>query len=102
METTQHVHSTRMPNPAVLRPEEGADLKAYNAVFSELGLRFRWNSATLEWLDSQGCDTEKARITTYLRACEPHLLTAYDADFLSHLICSMKGKRCGADDLATA
>lgn len=92
-----------MASTASHRHIENAHLKAYNAVFSELGLRFRWNMETLAWLDTLECDGEKSRITTYLETCQPHLLKAYDAEFLSQLIYAKKREHFRAfGELTTA
>ncbi|MBU6494295.1 MAG: LysR family transcriptional regulator [Burkholderiales bacterium] len=91
--------TTASPNSAIRtqgasHQDDDADLRAYNAVFSELGLRFRWHMETLHWLNSLGTDCEKTRIARYLETCQPHLLNAYDADFLSQLIYSKKHEHC--------
>lgn len=91
--TTASPHSaTRAPSAP--HHDDDADLRAYNAVFSELGLRFRWHIETLHWLNSLEADCEKTRIALYLETCQPHLLNAYDADFLSQLIYSKKHEHC--------
>ena len=66
---------------------EAADreLNAYNAAFYELGLRWHWDSATYEALLALGGDGA-ARIRHYLQMQQPHLLRAYDADFLVAMI----------------
>lgn len=63
-------------------------LAAYNAAFSELELSFRWDRAMYEWLC--GIDCERTRVARYIEEYHPHLLTAYDADFLSQLIFDKK------------
>lgn len=90
MQTTQLPLRVHAAGNALGQPGEDARLETYNAVFSELGLRFRWNMDTLNWLDGLDCDCEKARIATYIETCQPHLLKAYDANFLSQLIDSRK------------
>lgn len=67
------------------------DRNAYNAAFYELGLRWCWDEDTWRDLVSIGC--EDSRIKTYLQKHQPHLLTAYDADFLVSLIKQAK-TRC--------
>lgn len=65
-----------------------AHLSAYNAAFSDLGLRFRWDDATLDMLrEYRG---ELARITAYIERYHAHLHRAYDADFLAELILHKK------------
>ena len=61
------------------------DLNAYNAAFYELGLRWHWDSATYEALLSLGGDGP-TRVRHYLQSQQPHLLRAYDADFLVAMI----------------
>jgi hypothetical protein len=61
------------------------ELDAYNAAFHELGLRWHWDSATYEALLSLGGDGP-ARVRHYLQSQQPHLLRAYDADFLVGMI----------------
>ncbi len=100
MEATQATPPTRTRNPAVLGDSH---LTAYNAAFSELGLRFRWNMETITWLTGLDCDTEEARIAMYIETYQPHLLTAYDAEFLSHLIYNTKSRHySGHHELAAA
>jgi hypothetical protein len=61
------------------------DLNAYNAAFHELGLRWHWDSATYEALLSLGGDG-RACVRHYLQTQQPHLLRAYDEDFLVAMI----------------
>lgn len=57
------------------------ECEAYNAAFYELGLRWHWDGATFAAL--QPCGAEPAqRLKHYLRTQQPHLLRAYDVDFL--------------------
>jgi hypothetical protein len=58
---------------------------AYNAAFYELGFRWHWDSATYDEL-ARRSENEADRIRHYLAANQPHLLKAYDADFLVDLI----------------
>ena len=64
---------------------DGRDLDAYNAAFYELGLRWHWDGATYEGLLSLAVDGP-SRIRHYLQTQQPHLLRAYDADFLVAMI----------------
>jgi hypothetical protein len=76
-------------NPAL--PDENdlhTQLSAYNMAFAELGLRFRWDAATLASLAD--IESEAARIVAYVEAHHPHLLTAYSADCLSQAILERK------------
>ena len=61
------------------------DLDAYNAAFHELDLHWHWDSATYEALLSLGGDGP-GRVRHYLQTQQPHLLRAYDADFLVAMI----------------
>jgi len=61
------------------------DLNAYNAAFHELDLHWHWDSATYETLLSLG-DDGPTRVRHYLKTRQPHLLRAYDEDFLVAMI----------------
>jgi hypothetical protein len=63
-------------------------LAAYNMAFADLGLRFRWDVATLASL--AGLESEAAAIAAYIEAHHPHLLTAYSAECLSRAILEKK------------
>ncbi|EEA00684.1 conserved hypothetical protein [Burkholderia sp. H160] len=83
--------STRNARAAIADREDHPDdahLSAYNAAFSELGLRFRWDRATLDLLKE--FNGELARITAYIERYHSHLHRAYDADFLAQLILHRK------------
>ena len=71
------------------RPDD-AHLSAYNAAFSDLGLRFRWDRATLDMLNE--FNGELARITAYIERYHRHLHSAYDANFLAQLILQRKNQ----------
>lgn len=64
------------------------DRSAFNAAFYELGLRWHWDDATYERLASEPC--ERSRLRRYLQDIQPHLLRAYDADFLTDAILCAK------------
>lgn len=81
-------HKLRCPSDAEI------DLSAYNAAFYELGLRWHWDDATYEQLCSQPC--ERSRLRHYLEQAQPHLLRAYDADFLADAILQAKQRRQAA------
>ncbi|WP_423194269.1 LysR family transcriptional regulator [Cupriavidus sp. H18C2] len=70
------------------RPDRDNQLAAFNAAFEELGLRFRWDMPMFDWLC--GIECEKTRVTRYIEHYHAHLLTAYDAPFLSQLIFDKK------------
>ena len=65
-------------------------MAAYNAAFTELGLRFRWDAPMFDWLC--GIECEKTRVTRYIEDYHAHLLNAYDAPFLSQLIFDKKNE----------
>lgn len=67
---------------------DDAHLSAYNAAFSDLGLRFRWDHDTLDLLKE--FNGEVARITAYIERYHSHLHRAYDADFLAQMILHKK------------
>jgi hypothetical protein len=70
---------------------EQMQLSAYNAAFYELGLRWHWDTATYQAL--LPCADDKSRIRTYIESRHPHLLNAYDVDFLAGAIQAAK-TRC--------
>ncbi len=53
---------------------------AYNAAFYELGFRWHWDQKIYHSVLSQ--NEERQRIRFYLETQQPHLLKAYDAEFL--------------------
>lgn len=57
---------------------------AYNTAFCELGLEWYWDADTYAQL--RAAAQEKCHIRNYLEAHQPHLLRAYDADFLVQAI----------------
>ena len=56
--------------------------QAYNAAFEELGLNWQWDERTCESLPAPGRDA----VRTYLEREHPHLLRAYEPDFLVNAI----------------
>ncbi|CAE6736387.1 hypothetical protein [Paraburkholderia haematera] len=80
---------TRTARATVQSPDD-AHLSAYNAAFSDLGLRFRWDQATLDVLKE--FNSEAARITAYIERFHAHLHKAYDAEFLAQMILSTKAR----------
>ncbi|MCP2090610.1 UNVERIFIED_ORG: hypothetical protein J2Y81_006697 [Paraburkholderia sediminicola] len=81
--------STRTARATANNPDD-AHLSAFNAAFSDLGLRFRWDQATLDVLKE--FNSEAARITAYIERFHAHLHSAYDADFLAQMILSKKAR----------
>jgi hypothetical protein len=68
-----------------------AHRNAYNAAFYELGLSFHWDS---EHYKGELCrNGERECLRHYLEQHQPHLLKAYDADFLVDAIQTTK-ERC--------
>ena len=65
-----------------------SERNAYNAAFYALGLRWHWDSDTFAALQAfaDPCD----RIRRYLETQHPHLLRAYDPEFLANAIESRK------------
>ncbi|HEY8051065.1 MAG TPA: hypothetical protein VIE63_17970 [Ramlibacter sp.] len=57
--------------------EDDLHRQAYNSAFDELGLAWHWDRATYAWLPD-GPD----RVRTYVEREHPHLLRAYEPDFL--------------------
>ncbi len=56
--------------------------QAYNAAFEELGLNWRWDAQTCAGLPPSGPDAVRA----YLQREHPHLLRAYEPEFLVNAI----------------
>ena len=81
-------HPTRRPNPP---NSTDIERSAYNAAFYELGLRWHWDDSTYDQLCRLPC--ERARLHRYLEQAQPHLLRAYDADFLTDAILQAKQRR---------
>jgi hypothetical protein len=71
-----------------------AERNAYNAAFYELGLRWYWDMEMYHQLKKMAAGRE--RIAYYLTRHQPHLLRAYDTDFLIDAIESKK-LQCSQD-----
>jgi len=67
---------------------------AYNGAFWDMGFKWQWDSETYRELCRM--PEEKARIGDYLSRQQPHLLKAYDLDFLIDLIYRNKLERHAA------
>ena len=65
-------------------PQLEVERSAYNAAFYELGLGWHWSADTFESLQSRADPRE--RIRHYMEEQHPHLLRAYDAEFLASAI----------------
>jgi hypothetical protein len=70
---------------------EKIDLDAYNGAFWDLGFKWQWDGETYRALCGLG--NEKQRIRAYLESQQPHLLKAYDPEFLVDLIHENKSRR---------
>jgi len=79
---------------------EDFHLRAYNGTFWDLGFKWQWDAGTYREL----CHlrNEKERIRVYVERHHPHLLKAYDADFLVGLIHDNKVQRHAAIAAAAA
>lgn len=64
------------------------DRHAYNAAFHELGLRWHWDERMYEKLSR--IPHRGDRMRTYLELCRPHMLRAYDCNFLANAIEELK------------
>ena len=69
-------------------PSFEAQRHAYNAAFEELDLHWHWDAATYERLLGHGCGVRR-----YLETERPHLLRAYDPDFLVAAVEAAKARR---------
>ena len=70
--------------------DSDTEIDAYNVAFDELGLNWHWDRALMRQLAA--IPVESARITEYLRRHQPHLLTAYPAEFLASVITETKAR----------
>jgi RecA-family ATPase len=57
-----------------------AERNAYNVAFCELGLAWHWDAQT--YAELRATSQHKCHVRSYLEAQQPHLLRAYDAEFL--------------------
>lgn len=71
-------------------PTDELHLGAWNGALWDLGLRWQWDAGTLNAL-TQG--DERAKLAAYIDKHQPHLLRAYDRDFLIDLILLGKERR---------
>jgi hypothetical protein len=81
------VHFKEIPMAPQFDDANGNDMEceAYNAAFHDLGLRWHWDGSTFAALQSCGAEPSE-RLKHYLRTQQPHLLRAYDLDFLVNAI----------------
>ena len=61
-----------------------ADRHSVNRAFRELGLRFQWDERT--WAELCAMHDVREQLRYYLPRHQPHLLGAYDAEFLGELV----------------
>ena len=71
-------------------PHLESELNAYNASFYDLGLRWHWDADT--YLSLRAVEDPCERIRRYIEAQHPHLLHAYDAEFLT---CAIESRKAG-------
>lgn len=89
------ITKTLDPDSAPRMPaKDEADLHAYNGAFWDLGFKWQWDGETYRAL--AGIAGEKERIRAYLELHQPHLLKAYDPEFLVNLIHENKTQRHAA------
>ena len=83
------------------RVEDAAELErgALNAAFYELGLHLYLDQGTYQALAAN--PNEHDRVRDYLEREQPHLLRAYDADFLTDAVIRAK-QRCQQSLTASA
>lgn len=83
------------------RVEDAAELErsAFNSAFYELGLHLYWDRGTYQALAAKS--SERDRVRSYLEREQPHLLRAYDADFLADAVIRAK-QRCQQSMTASA
>lgn len=62
--------------------------RAYNAAFEELGLNWHWDPVTFACLSGTGAQA----LRNYIEREQPHLLRAYEADFLVNAIETAKAR----------
>jgi len=78
---------------AVTPDTEDRERRAYNRAFWQLGFRWQWDPATYRELAR--IPQENERIRAYLERHQPHLLKAYDIDFLCEMIRRRKDAPAG-------
>lgn len=84
MRNTPHTHADLQA-----AHDDQAHRHAYNSAFDELGLTWHWDAATYDRLKAQG----RNGVRRYLEAEQPHLLRAYEADFLVDAVETAKARR---------
>jgi len=84
-----HVSQAEYHRVAIAATAED-DRNAYNAAFRKLGLPWRWDHDTYQ--DLLRIPGEIERISTYLQTRQAYLLSAYETEFLSGLICATRAR----------
>ncbi len=79
-------------------PSAEAVRQAYNAAFDELGLSWHWDPVTFARLPTESSE----RVRAYLQSEQPHLLRAYDADFLVEAIETARQRCLGVMNASAA
>ena len=77
------------PSP---RTTDHAERNRYNAAFDELGLEWHWDEQTYAELQKT---LEKNPVHVFIETRVPHLLRAYDTDFLVKAIEAMRTRLGG-------
>jgi hypothetical protein len=60
------------------------DRNRYNAAFDELGLAWHWDEKT--YADLHSIHRDKSPVHAYVERHAPHLLAAYDSEFLVGIV----------------
>ena len=68
---------------------DDVECHAYNVAFYELGLRWHWDAQTYSSLVQRSARAPE-RVRLYLESAQPHLLRAYDAEFL---VAAIEGRK---------
>ncbi len=76
--TTQNPRSSRSTSL------DDGECAAFNAAFDELGIEWHWDPALYASLRTIA--DERERLCTYVREHQPHLMKAYDLQFLCDAI----------------
>jgi hypothetical protein len=82
-----------MSKPTIIAASEPAfeaERQAYNAAFEELDLPWHWDAETYLRLIGHGCGVRR-----YLETERPHLLRAYEPEFLVAAVEAVKARRLG-------
>lgn len=74
------------------RVSDAAEIErnGFNSAFSELGLDWHWDARV--YADLQTIPEATERVRTYVAKHRPHLLRAYDADFLANAVESVRSR----------